>query len=185
VPHFSSFPVALSSLSLSCLFIQSFFLSLILSLPSFTCSLIINVSVRKRGKMCEISHRDFFFLLTAGVCLGLTRSYAISTTHTHTHTHTHQPLHSCTLPLQHCIALVRQLDTIVAVIQGGRNHPLAFSELLSHSPLVNFELEQFTFFLNCHVFLEYCLSDYFCFFVIVFVFYSLDSIIIIVTPKCI
>lgn len=106
VPHFSSFPVALSSLSLPCcLFIHSFFSFSYPIFPSLTWTLIVNVSVRKRGKKCvrlvtEIS----FILLTAGVCLGLTRSYAISITHTHTPT---ELSHYCTLPLQPlCIALM-------------------------------------------------------------------------------
>lgn len=42
-------------------FYSVFLLSLILSFPSLTWTLKVNVSVRKRRKMCEISHRDFIF----------------------------------------------------------------------------------------------------------------------------
>lgn len=50
-------------------FYSVFFLSLILSLPSLTWTLIINVSVRKRGKMCEISHRDFIIFCSRLECV--------------------------------------------------------------------------------------------------------------------
>ncbi len=77
-------------------FYSGFFLSLILSFPSLTWTLIVHVSVRKRGKMCEISHRDFIIIIII-IAHGWSVSWSDQVlrnqhdTHTHTHTHTHQP----------------------------------------------------------------------------------------------
>ncbi len=140
-------------------FYSVFFLSLILSFPSLTWTLIINVSVRKRGKMCEIRDCLFFFFCSRLECVlvwpGLTQS--VWHTHTHTHTPTDQTFtlaHSFynLIVLHWCF---KQLGTIVASTErekwrGARtDHPVhpghkTHSELLSHSLLVNFECEQFT-----------------------------------------